>query len=1081
MKILTTILTGFLIIIHFNCFSQVGGIDGIEKSETKDQNFETDLYTGTVNINIPLKKIQQDNLPLNIGLSYDATGVLVSNISGIVGQNWNLNAGGSITRKVKGMCFDELNYDHGSQPSLTTAMSYQTGFFEARILLNRNDWKDLIHMQRILSRAIAISPIGPFYGGPPYYEIDFGDGLPNFKKVFKIDTEPDIFYFNFFGKSGYFFMGEDGNWKVSSKDNLKVIYNEGTDLVNPMSGIKLMSPQVDLSNFYKRKSIGRLTLVDDQGFSYVFGDNDLKSMEITLGDYYTSETFYPMVNKWNLKKVTNPNGKILYDFTYKTGQYFLTNLFVEARHEISSNVNNAAYTYTSNPQTLSNFYKLYRESGDLYKPSYLSKIALADGTSLDLSYIEKENIQYTRSGNVFFENFPSPDSPYFPLFNRKWLHENLNVIYSDEIPKPSGYQKSIRYVLNELTINFNNKIVDKFNFQYANAGPRVFLYQIMKNNYEKHQLFYKSPNDLPGYFSEKKDMWGYYNGYNTSIAFSKNYNFWQNFENNKYSARGTVTSKMMNGSLQKIVWPTGGSTDFIFEPHSFRNRVTNQKSLNNTVITELFANGGGGLRIKKIITEGNEREFFYNNSFDEMDNNISSGILLHEPLFFLMHPVYDMNFGDITGEMIPSGGTSSADGINKKSDFFNSNVGYSTVFEKINNGYIKYTFNDFNDSPDYYMEERMRPLNKLSKKVDMSFDRGQIKSKTYYDSNQNIISSKNYLYKKLFGGLNSRGIDYNYFTSNWSEHAGDDAFGGGMFPISQPDCLGCNSKMDPYLIYYSDKVLDSEFTTEYFKDGRKIESLKRYYYQSPLDLSYSLIDKIEEYPNKFDLSKFKTTKFQYAIDFGTSDPPFTYLQEKNMVGIPLSVTKYNEEQQPVSRTETIFGKNSSTNNMILPISTRTIKTGMAGYEEDTFVNTKVTYDLYDAHGRVLQYTDESGIPTSVIWGYNKSQPIAKIQGATYSQVEANVTITSLQDASDADIDAASESILIGLLDNLRKTAAFKDHYITTYTYDPLVGITSLTGPDGLREYYTYNSQNKLDKVSDADGKILEEYQYHFKD
>jgi len=1084
-KIIKTIITGVFTLLQINFFAQIGGVESIAQGEVKNVNFDKefglDLYTGSININLPLQKIQADNAELNILLNYDASGVLVNNVSGIVGQNWNLNAGGSITRKIKGTSFDELNYDKGLQPGLTSAMSHQTGFFESRILLNRTDWKDLNHLKKILSRAIAPSHLYPFYGGPPYQEIDFGDGLPNFKKVFKIDTEPDIFYFNFFGKSGYFFLGEDGNWKVSSKDNLKVIYNEETDLVNPLSGIKFSVPQVEITEMYKRKSIGRLTLIDDKGFKYIFGDNDLKSMEISMGEYYTSELFYPYVMKWNLKKVLSPNGVTIYDFIYKTGQYFLTNLFAEARHETSSNENNSAFTYTSNPSTVSSFYKIYRESGNLYKPSYLSKILVSDGTAIDFNYIEKEDIQYTRSGNVFFEQKPYMDDPYFPLFNRKWLHEKLYTIYSDEVPLANNQnQKSIRYVLDEVKVNFNNKLINKFNFQYAHAGHRVFLYQIIKNNDEKHQFWYNNPSDLPGYFSEKKDMWGYYNGQPTSIGNSKNYNFWQNFENSKYSTRGAVTSKMINGTLTRIVWPTGGFTDFIFEPHTFRNRVTNNPSLNNSILTELFPNGGGGLRIKKIINEGNEREFFYNNSFDEMDSNISSGILLHEPLFFLRHPVYKLSFGDVTGTTISSGGTSSADGINPKSDFFNSNVAYSTVYEKKNDGYIKYIFNDFFDSPDYFMDERMRPLNKLSRKVDMSFDRGQLKNKIYYDSSQNMLLYKHYTYKNTSNNLKSKGIEYNYFMSNYSEQIEDDVFGVGG-AISQPECRSCNTKVDPYYIYYTDKVLDKELTTEYFKDGRKIESLKMYYYQNPLDLSYSLIDKIEEYPNKFDLSKYKTTKFQYAIDMDTSDPLIERMVEKNMVGIPLAVTKYNEQQQPIARTETIYAKNSATNNLVLPVSTRNIKTGMAGYGEDSFVNTKVTYDLYDAHGRLLQYTDESGLPTAIIYGYNRSQPIAKIVGATYNYVEANISLTTLQDASDSDVDDASENYLITQLDDLRKSTAFKNFYITTYTYNPLIGITSLTNPDGIREYYKYDAQNKLEKVMDVEGKVIEEYKYNYKD
>lgn len=542
---------------------------------------------------------------------------------------------------------------------------------------------------------------------------------------------------------------------------------------------------------------------------------------------------------------------------------------------------------------------------------------------------------------------------------------------------------------------------------------------------------------------------------------------------------------MLNGSLQTIVWPTGGTTSFVFEPHSFRSRVTNNLSLTNSVFTEIFPNGGGGLRIKKIVSEGKEREFFYNNSFDEMDNNISSGILMYEPLFFLKHNVHEMNvisgggvYSNVDTNPIP-GATSSANGILPKSDFFNSNVAYSTVFEKVNDGYIRYKFNDYYEYPDYYIPG-FRPYNRISKKTDHSFERGQVKNKTYFDSNQRPILDKLYIYKTQ-SNLKVKAVNYNYFTSDWEFHAGASIMPFGLFPIPQPSCESCNSNINPYLIYYSDRVLDSEITTEYFKDGRKIESLKRYYYKSPLDPSYTLIDKIEEYPSKYDLSKFKTIKFEYAIDTDTSEPIIQSMIEKNMVGIPLMVTQYNEQNEPILKTETIYAKNPITNNLVLPISIRTLKTGTYGYGNNSGVHKQVTYDVHDDNGHVLQYTDASGIPTTIIYGYNKSQPIAKIVGAGYQYVNANTNIGYLQSISDADIDVNSENILISLLDDLRKNLAFKDYQITTYTYDPLIGITSLTGPDGLRENYKYNAQNhKLEKVINVDGKIIEEYKYHYK-
>ncbi|MDQ0477483.1 hypothetical protein [Chryseobacterium sp. MDT2-18] len=52
--------------------------------------------------------------------------------------------------------------------------------------------------------------------------------------------------------------------------------------------------------------------------------------------------------------------------------------------------------------------------------------------------------------------------------------------------------------------------------------------------------------------------------------------------------------------------------------------------------------------------------------------------------------------------------------------------------------------------------------------------------------------------------------------------------------------------------------------------------------------------------------------------------------------------------------------------------------------------------------------------------------------------------------------------------------------ITTYTYDPLIGVRSITPPSGLREYYFYDAANRLKEVRDSNGNVLKEYQYHYK-
>jgi YD repeat-containing protein len=52
--------------------------------------------------------------------------------------------------------------------------------------------------------------------------------------------------------------------------------------------------------------------------------------------------------------------------------------------------------------------------------------------------------------------------------------------------------------------------------------------------------------------------------------------------------------------------------------------------------------------------------------------------------------------------------------------------------------------------------------------------------------------------------------------------------------------------------------------------------------------------------------------------------------------------------------------------------------------------------------------------------------------------------------------------------------------VTTYTYDPLIGVTSITDPKDYTVYYEYDDFNRLKQVKDADGKILSENEYNYK-
>ncbi|SHM98777.1 YD repeat-containing protein [Flavobacterium chilense] len=52
--------------------------------------------------------------------------------------------------------------------------------------------------------------------------------------------------------------------------------------------------------------------------------------------------------------------------------------------------------------------------------------------------------------------------------------------------------------------------------------------------------------------------------------------------------------------------------------------------------------------------------------------------------------------------------------------------------------------------------------------------------------------------------------------------------------------------------------------------------------------------------------------------------------------------------------------------------------------------------------------------------------------------------------------------------------------ITTYTYIPLVGVSTITDPKGDKITYTYDSFGRLEFVKDKNNNILSQNQYNYK-
>ncbi|MDE5486925.1 RHS repeat domain-containing protein [Elizabethkingia meningoseptica] len=190
----------------------------------------------------------------------------------------------------------------------------------------------------------------------------------------------------------------------------------------------------------------------------------------------------------------------------------------------------------------------------------------------------------------------------------------------------------------------------------------------------------------------------------------------------------------------------------------------------------------------------------------------------------------------------------------------------------------------------------------------------------------------------------------------------------------------------------------------------------------------------------------------------------------NMIGIPLQTTT-TKDGKVIANVETKYDDPAN----LLPTSVLSYD-----LQNPAVSKTELTYDLYDNKGNILQYS-EKGKPVTIIWGYGQTQPIAKLEGATYNQISAYVAaIIAASDLDHTQGTDQSEQALISALDAFRNHSALSGYQISTYTYNPLIGVTSITPPSGIREVYKYDAANRLESVKDVNGNILKEYQYRYK-
>lgn len=149
-----------------------------------------DKYTGVANIQVPITEIKvAEDKSVPVVLSYQASGIKVSDVASTVGLGWRLSAGGRITRAVRSRPDDMDHYEAFEQ--ITDDATWTYDYFEARI---KDEFDDLA------------------------------------------DTEPDLFYFDYPGGGGMFVFDTDGVPRTIPGQNIDIGYDSGRFTITDKNG-----------------------------------------------------------------------------------------------------------------------------------------------------------------------------------------------------------------------------------------------------------------------------------------------------------------------------------------------------------------------------------------------------------------------------------------------------------------------------------------------------------------------------------------------------------------------------------------------------------------------------------------------------------------------------------------------------------------------------------------------------------------------------------------------------------------------------------------------------------------------------
>ncbi len=1009
-------------------------------------NYPVSLNTGVPSISIPLYQVETGGMVLPIALDYHAGGFKINERSTSVGLGWNLTTDIQIIRSVNGL--DDFEPGQG---------------YIGNTLMKA-------HSDACSTCDYPLITYSPYANNAYYIAAGAADGAPD-KFNYKLLNKSGSFYFqkNTAG-TGYTIV-------PVPYDNIKITYD-----------------------------FGEFTIVDTDGTTYVFGSKgtgDINSIAARAVELTGS-----LKTGWKVKKVVNSTQTDSIKFTYQT----------KAVRTIYNNPESIEY-YKNDPCELTNPYRsdqnptitTYEDLLNLHpffnlsSPKYMVNVA-GRASVFHMPYVNAQNQVIDKSFTAN-QALNLTTMTVWGLALDKIEFRGGSVVFS-------GADKLSSIVIRDAV----NAEVRSFNFfqSYKNAtyaddakaaNGQDFIgtmyldsIQVKNNNqaYETYGLMYKEKFCF-GAHLKGQDAWGYPNASTTEFAASSDQiavpeqKFIEKYYRSCVDVVNNVPVNVGNpdntespdreaaqrGILRAIIYPTGGYVNFDFES----NKYSSPTSGENSSIVRM----GGGLRIRAInYFDGKSlmpvSQKYYR--YGELEDG--TGLLINSPSRDYDDVLYKFGAFSYSQTTVYLGSTL-IDCYNRSclsiwaketkttylpassSDYTYSNgapIYYTKVTEYNNDlgtlsGKKVHTFYgpaEFDNTYLSYPDSKVEGTNINRMRSDGLIGAEKLVEDYKYENNKFVLEhSKEFVYTK-YSRPEKVKVAYAFFNNIYKVISGPfNADPSALYNTSYEFGSGTSDfdmKIGQYGIEVGKLLLSTEIET-WIKGTETFNQTTAYNYGNSQYLQPTSIVTTNSKGEQL------TKSLKYSYDF-SGQSVYSQMQAKNMIDQVVEETVYhNSLNKEISRTKTNYAFVTTGAGFYAP---RNVIKSTAGHTPDTLI----TYDLYDAQANILQVTEKNAYVKSYLWGYDGKYPIAEISGLSYADATSGVNVPALQATTD-------EVTLRTALTNLR--TGLPNALVKTFTFKPLVGITSQSSPTGLNNFYQYDGFGRLSVIRDHNNHILKKIDY----